>query len=328
MAPALRQIPASFWGLALLLTLSALLVPHFATLSNAANVLRVSSILTLAALGQAVVIILAGVEFSIGSAAALCSVVTVFTLQSAPVPVAFGAGLASVLGVGFVNGVLVGVARLPPFLATLGMLMILHGIASVAVGGLPIEAPVSDAFHFLGRAYVLEIPVPIYLAAFGILLHYLLLSRSRLGRVFYLVGANEAAARICGIDVTRVRIAGYVIASGFVGLAALILTSRVASGQPNLAPNLPFEAISACAVGGLSLIGGRGTTLQVVIGVLIISVLNNVVVLLNLPSSAQLALLGGVIIAAVLLQGIRMPASRGLILGGLLKMPGQREEKT
>lgn len=322
-------LPASLWALMVLLALSALLVPQFATLPNAVNVLRVSSILMLAALGQSLVIILAGIEFSIGSAAALCSIATVFALQSVSVsvPVAFGAGVASVLTVGALNGLLVSYARLPAFLATLGTLMLVHGLASVFVGGLPIEAPVSDGFYILGRSFLVGIPVPVWLAIGGTLLHYLLLSHSRLGRQFYLVGANEAAARICGIPVRRVRLGGYVLASAFVAVAALILTSRVGSGQPNLSPNLPFETISACAVGGISLAGGRGTTLQVLIGVLIISVLNNIVVLLNLPSSAQLAALGSVIIAAVLFQRLPLTGRGAALLGGMI--PGRRaREKT
>jgi len=277
-------------------------VPNFFSASNLENVLRISSILTLAALGQALVIILAGVEFSIGSAVALCSIVTVFVVQTQTVPVAFAAGFSTVLGIGAINGLLVAFARLPPFLATLGMLILVHGVASVAVGGLPIEAPVSDAFYWMGRAKVLGIPVPILLAGLGCLLHFVILSKSRIGREMYLVGANEQAAHLAGISVRRTKLIGYILAAGFLGISGLILTSRVASGQPNLIPNLPFEAISACAIGGISLAGGKGNTLQVIIGVLIISILNNIIVLLNLPAAYQLGVLGSVIIFAVFLQ--------------------------
>lgn len=311
-------LPASFWALLVLVTISAQFVPQFATFSNAVNVMRVSSILLLASLGQSLVIILAGIEFSIGSAAALCSIVTVFTLQSASLPVAFGTGFASVLTVGALNGLLISYARMPAFLATLGTLMLVHGLASVFVGGLPIEAPVSDAFYWLGRSFLFGVPMPVWIALAGLVLHHIFLTRSKLGRQFYLVGANENAALICGIQVRRVRLLGYILASVFVAVAALILTSRVASGQPNLYPNLPFETISACAVGGISLAGGRGTTAQVLIGVLIISVLNNIVVLLNLPSAAQLAALGAVIIVAVMYQNINMTRHRLEILTRLI----------
>ncbi|WP_288960826.1 ABC transporter permease [uncultured Sulfitobacter sp.] len=299
-------------------------VPNFLSVSNLENVFRISSILTLAALGQAIVIILAGVEFSIGSAVALCSIVTVFSVQSQNVPVAFAAGFATVLAIGAVNGTLVAFARLPPFLATLGMLILVHGIASVAVGGLPIEAPVSEAFYWMGRAHVLGVPVPIWFAATGCILHFVILSKSKMGREFYLVGTNEHAADLAGISVRKTKFLGYVLAAGFVGVSGLILTSRVASGQPNLIPNLPFEAISACAVGGISLVGGKGTTVQVLIGVLIISFLNNAIVLLNFPAAYQLAALGGVIVIAVLIQNGASGLNGRFTLG--LHIPGSKEK--
>lgn len=301
-----HSLPKSLWVLIAMLVIFSMAVPNFFSASNLENILRISSILTLVALGQALVIILAGVEFSVGSAVALCSIVTVFAIQTQSVPVAFAAGFSTVLGIGVINGVLVAFAKLPPFLATLGMLILVHGVASVAVGGLPIEAAVSDAFYWIGRAKVLGIPVPILLAGLGCLLHFVILSKSKIGREMYLVGANEQAAHLAGISVRRTKLIGYVLAAGFVGVSGLILTSRVASGQPNLVPNLPFEAISACAIGGISLAGGKGNTLQVIIGVLIISILNNIIVLLNLPAAYQLGVLGSVIILAVFLQNTQL----------------------
>lgn len=298
----LRMVPKSLWVLVVQFAVFSLLVPNFFAVSNFENILRVSSILMLASLGQAIAIILAGVEFSVGSAVALCSIVAVFAVQSVSVPMAFAAGFVIVLVIGAINGTLIAYAKLPPFLATLAMLMLVHGVASLAVGGLPIEAPVSESFYWMGRGKAFGIPVPILLAAFGLVVHYILLSKTTFGRQIYLVGSNERAAHLSGIAVNRIKFLGYVAAAGFVAVSGLILTSRVASGQPNLIPNLPFETISACAVGGLSLAGGRGSTLQVLVGVLIIAMLNNSIVLLNLPTAFQLAVLGFVIIAAVVLQ--------------------------
>lgn len=319
------KAPPSLWVLVALFGLASLLVPQFFSLSNFENLLRVSSILGLASLGQALVILTAGVEFSIGSAAALCSIVVVFAAQSQPVPAAFGFGFLSVLGVGALNGMLVAFAGLPAFLATLGVLMLVHGFAAIAVGGLPIEAPVSYAFYWLARAAVWGVPVPILVAGLGFVLHYLLLSHSRLGRQIYLIGSNDRAARLAGIAVQRVRFLAYVIAAGFVAMAALILTARVGSGQPNLVPNLPFETISACAIGGISLAGGRGSTLQVAIGVLIISILNNAIVLLNLPTAVQLATLGLVILGAVTFQ---TDALQFRVRLAILLFPSRSKEKS
>lgn len=284
--------------LLILFSACSLAVPNFFDLSNLTNLLRVSAILALAACGQALVIVIGGIDFSIGSSVALGSVVTVMVLQIAPMPVAFAAGFMVMVAAGFANGILIARLKLPPFLATLAMLMLLHSVAAMAVGGLPIEAPVSNAFYMIGRGDILGIPVPIILAAFSIVLLHVLLSRTMLGRRFYLIGANPEAARLSGIPVERTVIIGYAVAAGFVAVAGLVLTSRVASGQPNLMPNLPFESIAACAIGGISLSGGRGSAIQVLLGVLIIAIINNAIVLLNLPAAAQLATLGIVLVVA------------------------------
>lgn len=131
---------------------------------------------------------------------------------------------------------------------------------------------------------------------------HVLLAHGRLGRLWYHVGANPLAARLAGIDVARVTLLGYAAAGTFCAVGAIILTSRVASGQPALAPNLAFETIAACAIGGLPLSGGRGHVLQVVFGVLTVAMLNNAVVLINLPVAWQLVLLGLAVLAAVGLQ--------------------------
>ena len=131
---------------------------------------------------------------------------------------------------------------------------------------------------------------------------YLLLAHTRAGRLWYLVGANGTAARLSGITVWRSVLAGYLLAGAFCALAAVILTSRVASGQPGLAPNLPFETIAACAVGGIPLAGGQGRAVQTLCGVLVIAMLNNAVVLLNLPVAYQQLMIAAVILGAVILQ--------------------------
>lgn len=285
-----------------LMVLCSLFVPRFFAVSNFENVLRVAAILALASYGQAIVIILAGIEFSIGSAVAMGSVSAVMVLQSHSVPVAFFVGFLTMLLIGAINGVLVAYIKLPPFLATLGMLMLVHGVAAVTAGGLPVEAAVSKEFYWIGRGHAFGIPVPIILAVLGAIILHFLLAGTILGRSFYQIGSNMKAAELAGVPVKRNIWAGYTIAAAFVAITGLILTSRVGSGQPSLMASLPFETISACAIGGISLVGGRGSALQVVVGVLIIAILNNAIVLLNFPASAQLSLLGLVMIVAVMLQ--------------------------
>ena len=282
--------------------LFALLVPRFATFGNLENVVRIASILCIAACGQAVVLILGGIEFSFGSSVALASVITVLALPFAGTLGAFAAGAGVVIAVGAINGALVARFDLPSFLVTLGTLMIGAGLASTIAGGLPIDAPASEAFSWLARGRILGVPVPIVFAASSVAVLYFLLAHTRLGRFWYLAGANVNAARLAGIKVRLAVFSGYLVAGGFCSLTGLILTSRIASGQPNLAPNLPFETIAACAIGGIPLAGGQGRASQVVYGVLIIAMMNNAVVLLNFPVAYQRLMIAAIIVGAVLLQ--------------------------
>ncbi|QIB35934.1 ABC transporter permease [Ancylobacter pratisalsi] len=285
-----------------LFLLCCLFVPRFATIGNIENVLRVASILCIVACGQAIVIILGGIEFSFGASVALASVVTVTVLPTAGPIGGLAAGGAAAIGVGAVNGWLVGRIGLPPVIVTLGTLMMASGTAAWLAGGLPLDAPPSAIFSWPARGRALGIPVSILAAMLACVALHLLLAHGRIGRLWYHVGANPLAAQLAGIDVARVTLLGYLVAGTFCAVGAIILTSRVASGQPALAPNLAFETIAACAIGGLPLSGGRGHVLQVVFGVLTVAMFNNAVVLINLPVAWQLVLLGLAVLASVGLQ--------------------------
>jgi ribose/xylose/arabinose/galactoside ABC-type transport system permease subunit len=307
LAPGLRAVPPSAWVLLALFVLLALVVPRFLTSGNLMNVARVAAILALAAFGQAVVVVSGGIDFSSGSSVALTSVVAVLSLPHVGAPEALALGAAAALAIGAVNGFLIGWLEMPPFLATLGVLIAGHGLASLLVGGIPLDAPAAPGFSWLAHGRVLGLPAPIAAAALGLAGLSVLLRRTVLGRAWYLVGASARAAEAAGVDVRRRLFMAHLVGSGFVAAAGLILTSRVASGQPNLYPTLPFEAIAACAIGGLPLTGGAGSALQVLVGVLIVAVVQNAVVLLNVPASVQLMLIGALTAGAVLAQQVRWP---------------------
>jgi ribose/xylose/arabinose/galactoside ABC-type transport system permease subunit len=296
--------PSSAWIALAVFVVFALLVPRFATLGNIENVLRVAAILCIVACGQAIVLILGGIEFSFGSSAALASVVTVLVLPWAGPLGAFATGAGVVVAVGIVNGFLIARFEQPPFLVTLGMLMIGAGLATTLAGGLSLDAPTSTIFSWPARGRIFGVSVPIIGAALSLVCLYLLLAHSRLGRHWYLVGANANAARLSGIKVRATIFSAYVVAGCFCALTAVILTSRVASGQPSLAPNMPFETIAACAIGGIPLAGGQGRASQVLCGVLIIAMMNNAVVLLNFPVAYQQLMIAVVIVGAVLVQNL------------------------
>jgi ribose/xylose/arabinose/galactoside ABC-type transport system permease subunit len=294
--------------------LFSLFVPRFMTSGNLANVLRLASILCIASCGQAIVLILGGIEFSFGSSVALASVVAVTTIPSVGPVASFLVAAAVAVSIGTINGALIAKFDLPPFIVTLGMLMAAAGLAASLVGGQPIDAPPSEIFSWPARGRVAGIPVPILTAAACVIILHLLLSFTRIGRQWFLAGGNAVAARLSGIHVGRTVFFGYFIAGLFCALTGVILTSRVESGQPELAPNLPFETIAACAIGGIPLAGGRGRAYQVVCGVLVIAMMNNAVVLLNLPIAGQYLMIAVIIIGAVLLQQVDRPAKRLLAI--------------
>jgi len=296
----------SLWIALAFFVVCALFVPRFFSSGTLENVIRIASILAIVSCGQAIVLILGGIEFSFGSSVALASVVAVMLLPDFGPLMGFGGAILTVLAVSTVNATLIAFLGLPAVIVTLGTLMIGHGLAAFLVGGLPIEAVPSSLFKWPSAGRVFGISTPVVLAALAIAILSIMLNFTLLGRRLFLVGASPDAARISGISVARTRFAGYLMAGAFCAVAAVVLTSRVASGQPNLMPDLPFETIAACAMGGIPLTGGRGSALQVLAGVAVIAMINNAVVLLNYPAAVQQLLIAAVIIGSVVLQNTRL----------------------
>lgn len=296
------RLPASAYVLLGLILVLATVAPGFISIGNASNVGRTAAVLVLAACGQAIVILTRGLDLSSASSVALMSVVTVLMIDFG-VPIAILSGIFVALAVGAVNGILIARFEIPPFLVTLGMFTGLHGLASLLVGGIPVEAPPGGGFSWFGNGRLGPIPVPIILGLVGFVILALLLRGSVLGRCWYLVGANPEAARASGIRVRQVLFQAYLVSAAFVAVAGVVLTSRVQSGQPNLAPNLAFEAIAACAIGGIPLTGGKGSAVRVLLGVTIVALLGNGLRLLNYSSDVQLMALGILTVIAVLAQG-------------------------
>lgn len=298
----LRHLPISLAIALAFFVICALFVPRFASSGNLENVARIAAILAIVACGQAIVLILGGIEFSFGSSVALASVATVLLLPVTGPLLAFLAGITVVLLVGVLNATLIAGVGLPAVVVTLGSLMIAHGLAASLAGGLPIDAVPSPLFRWPALGRVFGIPVAVAVAAIALFCLWVILARTELGRRLYLVGANPSAARLSGIGVKGTMFTGYVLAGLFTGVASVILTSRVGSGQPNLMPDLPFQTIAACAIGGIPLTGGRGSVIQVIAGVAIIAMLNNAVVLLNYPVAIQQLLIALVIVISVVMQ--------------------------
>ena len=304
----------------------ALLEPRFLSRSNLLNVLRLSAILALATYGQAVVIIGGGIDLSIGSIAAMVSVLSAMMASTLGIIPGFVIGVLVGSALGGINGVLISQFRVPAFIATFGMLVYAEGVANYISKGAPIEF-MPEGFGFLGSGYIGPIPVPIIIAVMMFILVHLLLTRTKLGRCLFAIGGNDRATWLSGVDVGKYRISSYVSSGVLTGLAALVLTSRINSGQANIAPSLPFDTIAAVAIGGISLYGGEGKLIQAVLGATIISVINNALNLINVSTYVQMMVMGGVILIAVSFDNLRRSGSKKSLLVRAGEISGLKPSK-
>jgi ribose transport system permease protein len=210
-------------------------------------------------------------------------------------------GLLAGAAVGLLNGFVITRLKVFPFIATLAMLSIMSGLAlnlssGVAVSGVP------GRFGDLAYEVVLGLPIPVVIALLVLVASHFILRYTRLGRHIYAVGGNEEAARLSGIKIDGVKLAAYVICGFCAAVGSIILTARVASGQPTLGTSLPLESVAAVVLGGVSLFGGRGSVVGVAFGVAFVSILSNGLNLLNVSSYTQLMVIGGALIVAVALD--------------------------
>jgi ribose transport system permease protein len=277
--------------------------PVFATVQNFRNIGVAAAALAAVSFGQTFTILTAGLDLSVGSTVALVSVVTAFGMRGQGVAIGAAEGLLAGAAVGLVNGILITRFKVFPFIATLAMLSIMSGLAlnlssGVAVSGLP------QRFGDLAYELTVGVPVPVVIALLVLAVSHFVLRYVRLGRHIYAVGGNEEAARLSGINVDRVKVAAYVICGFCAAVGSLILTSRVASGQPTLGTSLPLESVAAVVLGGVSLFGGRGSVVGVAFGVAFVSILSNGLNLLNVSSYTQLMVIGAALIVAVTLDQV------------------------
>ena len=287
-------------GLLVLMTVLAILSPHFLTRSNLLTVLEQTAINAIIAVGMTLVIISAGIDLAVGSILALSGIVLGLVLQ-AGVPVPLAILLAVVAGgtCGLVNGLLITLGRLPPFIATLGMMSVARGAALLLTDGRPVSG-FEGGFRALATGLVLHIPAPalIMLAVYAVA--HFLLTRTRFGLYTYSMGGNEQATHLAGINVSFHKTAIYVFSGCTSAIAAIVLTARLNSAQPIAGIAYELDAIAATVIGGTSLMGGQGTLVGTLIGALIMGVLKNGLNLLSVSSFMQQIIIGGVIIAAVL----------------------------
>ena len=324
MTEAQKDLLQKFAALASLLALTvafSVISNSFLSLGNGLTIaLQVTSIAYLG-LGATCVIITGGIDLSVGAILALAGVVAALAVRAGvPVPAAMAAGVATGLACGLINGLCVTVLSLPPFIATLGMMLVARGVAleitdAKAIGGL------GESFAELGNGSLWRvvntdaqgfpdvvfpgIPYPVLLMVVLALAVSILLTRTTLGRHVYAIGSNVEAARLSGVNVKGVTVFAYVLSGGLAGIAGCVLMSRLVTAQPSEGLMYELDAIAAAVIGGTSLSGGIGTISGTVIGAFVIGILRNGLNMAGVSAFIQMIIIGLVILLTVWIDRVR-----------------------
>jgi len=292
--------------LCLVLSINPVTRNSFLTLKNVFNVLRQISSNLFLACGMTMVIILGGIDLSVGSVIALsgCIAAGAVSRYNLPLGVAIIMGLLVGLIIGMFNGLVISKTTIPAFIVTLATMNIAKGLAYVYTGGSPVRV-VTKEWQFLGAGYVGIVPTPVIILIIVLIVTSLIMNRTKMGRYIYAVGGNSMAARFSGIEVAKVKFFVHAYSGLMAGLAGVVLASRMYSGQPTAGEGAEMDAIAAVVVGGTSMSGGFGKIGGTIIGGLIIGVLNNGLNLLNVNSFWQYVVKGTVILLAVFIDYLK-----------------------
>ncbi len=296
----------SLIALLVLIAVVSSMSPNFFTLNNLFNILQQTSVNAIMAVGMTLVILTAGIDLSVGSLLALTGAVaaSVVGLESSAT-LAVIASLALGAAVGGITGAIVAKGKVQAFIATLVMMLLLRGVTMVYTNGSPISTgfnDVADTFGWFGIGRPLGVPTPVWLMAIVFAAAWYMLHHTRLGRYIYALGGNEAATRLSGISVDKVKIIVYSLCGLLAALAGIIEVARLSSAQPTAGTGYELDAIAAVVLGGTSLSGGKGRILGTLVGALILGFLNNGLNLLGVSSYYQMIVKAVVILLAVLVD--------------------------
>jgi ribose transport system permease protein len=293
-------------ALIVLVVVLGLTTPSFLSQYNLSVVARQASFVGLVALGQTLVLLMGGIDLSVGAAAGLSAIVGALLMTALGVHPYLALPITLLFGMclGFVNGFFVARLRLNPFIVTLASWEVFAGLTLVITKGAPIR-PLGPDFRVFGQSSILGVPVPvvIFLAA-GAILTYVL-AKTRFGRNIYAVGGNREAATLVGIRVWRVEFLVFGLAGMFAALAGMLYASRMDAGQPSVGEGWLMGAITAAILGGTSLRGGQGSIVGTILGALLMAVLANGIVLLNVSGYWERVIVGLVVLIAILADLLR-----------------------
>lgn len=288
----------------LMLIISGLLTDRFYSMENITNVLRQSVPLGIVSLGLLFVILTGGIDLSVGSIMALVSVIVALLMPDYGI---FGSTLLALLVgalIGAVAGGLISYFKVAPFVATLAMMTVARGLGLIVSKGQPVFIN-DDTFTDFGTAYFLGLPLLFHVLLVCFFGAFFVYKKTVFGRLIISIGSNETATRFAGIQVERYKFLVYVICGVACALAGILATTRTGVGSPVFGIGFELDAIAAVVVGGASLAGGKGTVTNTLIGVLILSIISNLMNLLNIPGYHQQVVKGGIIILAVLLESLK-----------------------
>lgn len=275
----------------------------FLTSTNLINVLKQTSTVSVIAIGMTFALISGGLDLSAGSVIALSAVCSaMFGLPEGPptiVPLLVAVSVGTLCGL--INGLIIAVGKVPPFIATLGMSLSARGMALLVTNAKPIFG-LSSSYVYLGSAKIGEIPVLVLVMLAVLAVATVILEKTKFGRHVYAVGGNERSAHISGINVNRVRISCYLIMGALTGLCGMLLAGRLQSGTPTMGTNYELDAIAGAVIGGVSSSGGVGKVYGAVIGSLLLTMIANGLDLLNVSAYYQQIVKGAIIVAAVMID--------------------------
>jgi ribose transport system permease protein len=298
-------------GLVVLFAVFSITAKNFFTIRSVLTLLLQTSTVTLMGIGVTFVIITGGIDLSIGSVIALTGTVAVMVADAGvPIWISMIAGLLTGVATGLINGLLITKLKLPPFIATLGMMMVVRGVALTITNAYSMPAP--EAFGALGNKTIFAtgqkfpgIAYPVIIMVIVAFIFHFILRWTRIGRYTYAVGSNEEAARLSGIKIDRVKIITYIFCGLLAALSGIILASRLVTSQPNGGVGYELNAIAAAVIGGTSLMGGVGTVGGTVIGSFIMGVLTVGLTMQGANYFMQQIVIGLVVIGAVAFDQLR-----------------------
>ncbi len=297
--------PGALYLLAVMGVILTLGTPGFFTAANLTNVALQVAVLTIVALGMTLIILTEGIDLSLGPVLGLCGVAASLMIV-AGYPLAVGIGLAVMIGIcfGLLNGSLIAVVGMPPFIVTLGSFGIAQSIATVLTQGDSV-VNLPAYFRWFNDGIFLDVPVPIWATFAAFVVTAVLLYRTKFGRYVFAIGGNRQALLLAGTRVRLYHVAVYVYAGILTALASFIMTARMNAAHPTIGVGLEFDAIAAVILGGTSFEKGRGGIAGTVLGALAVGVLRNGLNLLGVGTEWQVAIVGMVIIATVGLDSLR-----------------------